>query len=153
MDKYKELLDKIGEMKVTELAELVKAMEEKFSVSAKGTARALIFSEENILLILKNKLITGPEQKEISGKRALSFENIMADLQNGRLSFQAKGEQEIIWKINPDELKAMIAGKDEAQVRQILADRPEISEAQFSLWPFWVKKIPAQKEKIKIAID
>lgn len=34
MDKYKELLDKIGEMKVTELAELVKAMEEKFGVSA-----------------------------------------------------------------------------------------------------------------------
>lgn len=34
MDKYKELLDKIGEMKVIELAELVKAMEEKFGVSA-----------------------------------------------------------------------------------------------------------------------
>ncbi len=34
MEKYKELLDKIGEMKVTELAELVKAMEEKFGVSA-----------------------------------------------------------------------------------------------------------------------
>lgn len=34
MDKYKDLLDKIGEMKVTELAELVKAMEEKFGVSA-----------------------------------------------------------------------------------------------------------------------
>ncbi len=34
MDKYKDLLDKIGEMKVTELSELVKAMEEKFGVSA-----------------------------------------------------------------------------------------------------------------------
>lgn len=34
MDKYKDMLDKIGEMKVTELAELVKAMEEKFGVSA-----------------------------------------------------------------------------------------------------------------------
>jgi large subunit ribosomal protein L7/L12 len=34
MEKYKELLDKIGEMKVTELSELVKAMEEKFGVSA-----------------------------------------------------------------------------------------------------------------------
>ena len=34
MEKYKDLLDKIGEMKVTELAELVKALEEKFGVSA-----------------------------------------------------------------------------------------------------------------------
>lgn len=34
MEKYKDLLDKIGELKVTELAELVKALEEKFGVSA-----------------------------------------------------------------------------------------------------------------------
>lgn len=34
MEKYKDLLDKIGEMKATELSELVKAMEEKFGVSA-----------------------------------------------------------------------------------------------------------------------
>jgi large subunit ribosomal protein L7/L12 len=34
MEKYKDILDKIGEMKVAELAELVKAMEEKFGVSA-----------------------------------------------------------------------------------------------------------------------
>jgi large subunit ribosomal protein L7/L12 len=34
MEKYKELLDKIGEMKVMELSELVKAMEERFGISA-----------------------------------------------------------------------------------------------------------------------
>ncbi|MEK7478636.1 MAG: 50S ribosomal protein L7/L12 [Patescibacteria group bacterium] len=34
MEKYKDLLDKIGEMKVIELAEFVKAMEEKFGISA-----------------------------------------------------------------------------------------------------------------------
>jgi large subunit ribosomal protein L7/L12 len=34
MDKYNDILEKIGSMKVTELAELVKAMEEKFGVSA-----------------------------------------------------------------------------------------------------------------------
>lgn len=34
MEKYKDILDKISEMKVTELGELVKAIEEKFGVSA-----------------------------------------------------------------------------------------------------------------------
>lgn len=34
MEKFKDILDKIGEMKVTELGELVKALEEKFGVSA-----------------------------------------------------------------------------------------------------------------------
>ena len=34
MEKYQDLINKIGELKVTELAELVKAMEEKFGVSA-----------------------------------------------------------------------------------------------------------------------
>lgn len=34
MEKYQDIITKIGEMKVTELAELVKAIEEKFGVSA-----------------------------------------------------------------------------------------------------------------------
>jgi large subunit ribosomal protein L7/L12 len=34
MEKYQDLITKIGDLKVTELAELVKAMEEKFGVSA-----------------------------------------------------------------------------------------------------------------------
>lgn len=34
MEKYQDLISKIGELKVNELAELVKAMEEKFGVSA-----------------------------------------------------------------------------------------------------------------------
>ena len=34
MEKYNDLLEKIGSLKVIELAELVKAMEEKFGISA-----------------------------------------------------------------------------------------------------------------------
>jgi len=34
MEKYQDLINKIGELKTAELAELVKAMEEKFGVSA-----------------------------------------------------------------------------------------------------------------------
>ncbi len=40
MEKYQDLLTKIGDLKVTELAELVKAMEEKFGVSAAMPAAA-----------------------------------------------------------------------------------------------------------------
>ncbi|MDP1719165.1 MAG: 50S ribosomal protein L7/L12 [bacterium] len=40
MAKYQAFLTKIGDMKVTELAELVKAMEEKFGVSASMPAAA-----------------------------------------------------------------------------------------------------------------
>ena len=34
MEKYKDILDKIAELKAIELSELVKAMEEKFEISA-----------------------------------------------------------------------------------------------------------------------
>ena len=40
MEKYQDLINKIGELKVAELAELVKAMEEKFGVSAAMPASA-----------------------------------------------------------------------------------------------------------------
>lgn len=59
MEKYKDILEKIAEMKVTELGELVKAIEEKFGVSASmpvmaGGAAAPAEAEEktawNVLL-------------------------------------------------------------------------------------------------------
>lgn len=40
MEKYQDLINKIGELKTVELAELVKAMEEKFGVSAAMPASA-----------------------------------------------------------------------------------------------------------------
>jgi len=126
---------------------------EKFSVSLKGVAKAIIFSQENILLLLGNKLILSSEQKNFSNKQSIVYENIKADFEKGQLNFKIKGEQEVILKINPEEIKALIAGKEESQVREIFARKPEIQEAQFSLWPFWVKQIPAQKEKIKVTIE
>ena len=41
MEKYKDLLDKIDGMSVLELNELVKAIEERFGVSAAAVAAAL----------------------------------------------------------------------------------------------------------------
>lgn len=41
MEKYKELMDKIGALSVVELAELVHAMEEKFGVSAAAPVAAV----------------------------------------------------------------------------------------------------------------
>ena len=41
MEKYQDLINKIGELKTVELAELVKAMEEKFGVSAAMPAAAM----------------------------------------------------------------------------------------------------------------
>ena len=54
MEKYKELLDKIGEMKVTELGELVKAMEENSSFrgdagNGSGRGRSRGSREKNFL--------------------------------------------------------------------------------------------------------
>lgn len=126
---------------------------EKFNVSVKGIAKAIIFSQDNILLLLKKELISGGGQKDFSDRHSFAYENVSADFEKGSVSFRLKGEQEIFWIVKADEIKALIAGKREKEVNELFSRRPEIAQARFSFWPFWVKKIPAQKEKIEISID
>jgi len=46
-----------------------------------------------------------------------------------------------------------LAGKDEIEVRKYLSSLSEIEGARVIFWPFWVKRIPKNKDKIKITIE
>jgi len=127
---------------------------ENFSFNIKGLASALIFSEADVDLLLKNSLKESlADKKEIRDVASFSYNNIKADIAKGQINFGAQALQEVVWKVNPEELKGLIAGKREGEVQGILLGRPEIQEARFSLSPFWSKKIPKQIEKIHIIVD
>jgi hypothetical protein len=127
---------------------------ENFTITATGVAKALVFSETDVLNLIDNTLSGQLDgDKEKTGPASPEYKNTKIDIDKGQLSFEAVGSQEVIWKINQDEIKKIIAGKGQNEVSQILQGRPEIKEAQFSLWPFWIKSIPRQVDKIHITVD
>lgn len=127
---------------------------EKFTFSSTGVAKVLVFSQADISQLLKNNLFEKlGGNKEMANQTSFDYKDLKVDIEKGQMNFRATGLQDVVWKIDQEEIKKLIAGKQQSEVRQILSGRQEIKEAQFSLWPFWAKSIPKQIDKISITID
>ncbi|MBI4708823.1 MAG: hypothetical protein HY764_01305 [Candidatus Portnoybacteria bacterium] len=127
---------------------------ESFSLEIKGVAKAFVFSEEDISQLIKQEIIDQLDsKKELSSSVSLKYEKTKADFNKGTISFEVAADQEIVWKINEDEVKKTIVGQKEEAVKEIFSKQPEIEKAQVSLWPFWIRKIPKQTDKITLTID
>lgn len=131
------------------------AKAENFTLNIKGAGKVLVFSQNDIIQLLKKDLAIEPEGKKelIVNNNSLNYKNIKADFDKGQLSFKVQGEQEVVWKVDEQEIKEMIVGKSEEEIRQIFSQRPEVEKIKVSLWPFWVKKITTQTDRIKITVD
>lgn len=119
---------------------------EKFTGTIKVQIIALVFDPKNISdLASKN-----------SGSSAfatIDYISWKTDFEKGIISIETKISQEGAGKIDIANLKVKLAGKNEADIRKILSQISEVQSAKITLWPFWVKTMPPQAEKIQIEIE
>jgi hypothetical protein len=60
--------------------------------------------------------------------------------------------QDITRKIDAENLKQNLVGKNETEIRRVLSKMQEIQDAKVSFWPFWVRSMPLRADKIKILL-
>lgn len=128
---------------------------EKFTLTLKGTATVLLFDEKDILAIATQKMVDKiKDSQPTSGKiDQIDYSNSQADFSKGQLSFGAKINGKITCKVASDQLQKELAGKNENEIKEIIARHPEIDKAQVIFWPFWVKSVPSNLDKIKVKIN
>ncbi len=44
-------------------------------------------------------------------------------------------------------------GKNENEIKETIARHPEIDKVQVIFWPFWVKSVPSNLDKIKVKVN
>lgn len=132
----------------------VGAQGEKFTLTVKGTAAAVLIDENNILQLLQKKLSEKLKESPDFEVRSngIVYENVEADFFRGILSFKAKVNEKLVWKVDADQIKNEIAGKNESEVKSILSQHEELDQVSVSFWPFWVKNVPANVDKIKMKV-
>ncbi|HUT96025.1 MAG TPA: hypothetical protein VMW82_00420 [Candidatus Paceibacterota bacterium] len=125
---------------------------EKFIVTVRIKVSGLAFKEEDALYLIEKTV-----SDEIPNNRTLLFSTIKVDysvsklnLAQGKVDLSCKVEAESITSIDEQKIKNDLAGKSEEDVRKYLSSLPEIETAKVIFWPFWVKKVPANKDKIKV---
>ena len=125
--------------------------EGKFSVFAEGELILTVFREPDLFSLMEArfKAETSPdfEVKDYT----LNYGPVRI---SGRdLSFAVNYEAVLAKKIDAEDLKQKIAGKPENELRALIFSVPGIERAQIRLWPFFVRSVPKNPERIHVAID
>ena len=150
------MLDNSQVLEVTESDSTLDADEpgKEFTVTVKVKAWGLAFKEDDVLSLIKNNINDKISQDKIliPSTIKVDYENVKTDSAKSKTDFIAQAQAKTAWNIDEDLIKKDLAGKDEIEVRKYLSSLAEIETAKVIFWPFWVKRIPTNKDKIKIVI-
>lgn len=127
----------------------------EFLITIKAKAWGLAFRENDIFSLIEESISDKISENKIllSSSIKIDYGETEIDLARGKATFSCKIEADAAWKINEQVIKDKLAGKDEIEVRKYLSSLSEIEGAKVIFWPFWVKRIPRNENKIKITIE
>ncbi|HPJ80387.1 MAG TPA: hypothetical protein PLF70_01640 [Candidatus Portnoybacteria bacterium] len=148
------LLDDAQVLSVVESSSNLKANQagEKFIVTVKVKVSGIVFNENDALsLIEKNVGDKIPQNRTLLFSTIkTTYKTIKLDLKQGSLNLDCSVEAESVVNFEEQKIKKDLAGKNEDEVKTYLSSLPDIETAKVIFWPFWVKKVPKNQNKIKV---
>ncbi|HCP08341.1 MAG TPA: hypothetical protein DIT25_00895, partial [Candidatus Moranbacteria bacterium] len=131
-------------------------MVENFTIVAKASASAVVFSEADLRRVI-GKDIAGAEigSNQINeNDLSLQFGKSDVDFAKNTITIRVNASGKIIPKIDIDNLKRGILGKNEEDFASFLSAYPAIVKAEISYWPFFAgSKIPSYESRVSIELD
>ncbi|MFC1632964.1 hypothetical protein ACFL1U_02375 [Patescibacteria group bacterium] len=101
---------------------------------------------------LENKM--SDDKRFIPGQEpTISYEITSIDVNKSAIDFTYHYEQVVMLTFDENEVKEQLRGKDENEARFLLVNLEQVQDATVKLWPFWVKSVPGNSDKIKIKFD
>ena len=131
-----------------------KAGEEKTSFMGEGklSFTALTFKKLDLEDFAKEYILSqiSKYQKIYLESLRVSYSLETIDVNRGKMALAINFSAKIYFKILEDDFKKEIAGKLLSEAKDFLANDPRIAKLEIDFWPFWIKKIPKDVEKIII---
>lgn len=123
----------------------------EFQMTVSTKTSALVVNKNSLDDLIKEKINyeLAKNMKIIEGGREYQIEEAIEDASGG-IILPVSVTQDLVVKIEADEIKEEITGKDEAELNSYFNGRDEIKSANIKFWPFWVKSIPSSYDKINI---
>lgn len=103
--------------------------------------------EDKIALKISDKRLTLPETQ------AITYQEPEIDYTENQAAFNLLIEEDVSWKIAEDRLKEVLSGKNKPEAREAIKLFSEIESARFSLWPYWISRIPKDPRQIYLTVD
>lgn len=133
-----------------------KAEEEgdSFSGEIKGSLKALIFKKSDLQVFIKDFILSeiDQDQKLKEDSLEMTFFPETINLEEGEIILNLDFSATIYSEIKEETLKKELAGKSLAEAKTFLEADAKIVKSEVDLWPFWLKNLPKDLEKIKIGL-
>jgi hypothetical protein len=124
-----------------------------FSIFADAQMTIIAFNESELLRTLNQKAQSDKGDTYYTKSYDLKYGVARMDTNTGRLSFPIDYKAVLSYKIDAENLKKEVIGKSEVDLKKSIFSLPGLDTANISLWPFWVKNVPTDLNKINIVID
>jgi len=137
---------------VTSTAQIDEAVD-SFTVSGMAHVEIVGFKEADLYELIGKFLNSAGSFKIFPDKLQIDFKDIVFDKDQKVLEFTIFVKGSAYSVIDEQKMVTDLIGKDEKQIRDYLKDIEDISSARVLLSPFWVYKVPTNKDKIKFEFE
>lgn len=125
----------------------------QFVVLSEGQISLIAFREKDLLDFLHGRVRAEKgEAYEIIGEET-EYGVARVDLTAGRVSFALTYTAKLRRSLDMVGFVSQIIGKNEAELKTIIAGVPGISGGTADLWPFYVRKVTKDTEKVKVTVE
>ena len=127
---------------------------EKFFVGATAAGRVLAFRESDVIAILKDFAVGSDGARAlVDGSAALEYRVRNIDFDLGRADVLIRGSVKTSAVLPENELAALVAGKKEGSIADLLKHRADIGSFRLSFFPPWRSSAPDDPSKVRLIIQ
>lgn len=126
---------------------------DSFMMAVSGSIKTVGFKEDDLKGLIKQYVDKTKNLTAIPEKLTISYDNIIFDENSNTLSFTVNIKGNGYAKIDVDTIKTDLSGKNEAEIKNYFKGVAGVESVKVVLSPFWVKRIPQDKERIKLGIQ
>ena len=123
-----------------------------FTMTVKGSVATIGYKKDDLIALIAQYIDKTNGLMVVPDKLELSYNNMVINPTNKVLEITVNIGGNAYSKIDRESVADSLIGKNEAQIKDYLGSRKDIESAKVILSPFWVKKIPGNKEKINISL-
>jgi hypothetical protein len=127
---------------------------EKFDFQVKIKSTAIGFKKSELENFVKEFIkLNAPADKRVQPESIkISYSPESINIKEGKINLNLDFSGKVFAEIDEISLKKSLAGKSLKEIQILLEEFPKIIKAQVKVFPFWLKKVPQQPEKIKIKL-
>ena len=151
------LFDDAVSQKITDAFSLAQAgaEQEQFDYKVKASFTAITLPEQDLENYIENffdsQIFEGEKLHKLSLKTNYSLKS--ADFEHNKVILDLEFSGDVYSDIDILFLKKALVEKSSREVKIILESEDKIDKFEFELWPFWVKKVPNNLEKIDVKLN